>query len=170
MFFYIVLVIIAAAAIWGFVQGFIHQVGSVAGLLAAVIVCRVFGTRVAEFACADIAPGSDATFITILAFLALGLVTYLCVWLLARMAKGLVRGLRLGILDKIAGAVYKAFLWMIVVSLIYNVYVCVAPQSAPQDSNPDDVWKMRVLRFSPSVFGSESARKVIEQVQSAITE
>ncbi len=168
MFIYIILAIIVAAGIWGYAQGLIHQIGSVVGLVAAVVVCRVFGSRVADYACADLAPGSDATFVTILAYIALGLATYLCVWVIVRMAKGLVRGLKLGVIDKVAGAVYKMLLWTVVISLLYNVYVCVVPSGAPSGEGTHEVWKGRLLKFAPAIFGSESAREVLNQVERAV--
>lgn len=164
----VIVIILLAAAVWGFMQGFVKQAGSAIGLFLAVVVCRLFGPALASYACSDVAPDSDITFITILSYLALGLLTYLGVWVVMRMARGIIHGVHLGIIDKIGGAIYKVLLWMIVISLVYNLYVCVAPQNAPSKYNSGDVWKIRVLHFAPSVFGSDSARKVIEEVQSTL--
>lgn len=170
MLLYIILIIIAAAAIWGYIQGFVQQIGSVAGIIVAIIVCRVFGSEAAAFTCSDLAPGSDATFVTILTYIALGLVAYLGTWLLARMLRGLIRGLHLGIIDKIAGAVYKVLLWLIVVSLVYNLYLCVVPGNAPASSSSEDVWKQRVLKFAPEIFGSQSARDILDTMSHTISD
>lgn len=169
IFLYIILAILAAAAVWGYLQGFIQQIGSVAGLLAAVVVCRVFGSKVAAYVCADIAPGTDTTFITILSYIALGLVAYFGAWIVVRMVRGLVHGLKAGIIDKIAGAAYKALLWAVMISLAYNLYICVAPHSAPVSDAKEDVWKRRVLDFAPTIFGSESARAIFDEMHDAIT-
>jgi len=168
-FLYIVLIIVAAAAVWGWMQGLVHQIGSFAGLLVAIVVCRVFGPKAAAFACADIAPGSDSTFISILAYIALGIVTYLAVWMLVRMLRRMIHGLRLGIVDKFGGALYKAVLWSIVISLIYNLYICVAPARAPESSSTEDVWKQRILEFAPAVFGSDSAQDIFDTVRQSVT-
>lgn len=168
-FIYIVLIIVAAAAVWGYIQGFVHQIGSVAGLLGAVVVCRVFGARVAGYACSDIAPGSDATFITILSYLALAIVTYLAVWTIARMLRGLIHGLHLGIIDKLAGAIYKAALWLIVMSLLFNLYVCISPTHTPQPDTKGNVWSIRLLKFAPAVFGSDTAQELLGTVQNSLS-
>ncbi len=168
-FLYIVLIIVAAAAVWGWMQGLVNQIGSFAGLLVAIVICRVFGPKVADFACADIAPGSDSTFITILAYIALGIVTYLAVWTLVRMLRRMIHGLKLGIIDRFGGALYKALLWAIVISLTYNLYICVAPAHAPGGSSSEDVWKQRVLEFAPAVFGSDSAQDIFDTVNRSVT-
>lgn len=170
IFLYIILAILAAAAVWGYMQGLIHQIGSVAGLFVAIVVCRIFGDEAAEWSCSDIAPGSDTTFITILTYIALGLAAYLGTWLVARMLRGLIHhGLKAGIIDKLAGAAYKVLLWGIMVSLLYNLYICVVPKSAPQSDSEEDVWKQRVLEFAPAIFGSESAQAIFDEVQTTLT-
>lgn len=169
IFLYIVLIIVVAAGIWGWMQGLVHQIGSFVGLLVAIVVCRVFGPKVAAYACADIAPGSDSTFITILAYIALGIVTYLAVWVVVRMLRSMIHGLHLGIIDKIGGSLYKMLLWMVVISLIYNLYICVAPTHAPRSNTTEDVWKQRILEFAPTIFGSDSAQDLFDTVHHTVT-
>ncbi len=166
-FIYIVLIIVAIAAVWGYMQGLVKQIGSVAGVIGAAVACRLFGAAVAQAFAGD-SSEAPSGFYVVLAYLAVAAGAFFLVWLLGRMLRGVIHGAHLGIIDRVAGAVYKAFLWLLVTSLVYNLYLCVYPEEMPQGSSKQ--WEQRLSDFAPCVLTSETAQQLFHTVKSTITE
>lgn len=164
-FIYIVLIIVAIAAVWGYMQGLVKQLGSVAGIVGAAVACRLFGPAAARLFAGSGEPGG---FYTVLAYVAVGAAAFFLVWLLARMLRGVIHGARLGVVDRACGAVYKAFLWLIITSLVYNLYLTVYPEKVPSGS--DQQWEQRVADFAPCVLTSETAQQLFHTVKSSISD
>lgn len=164
-FLLVVLIILAIAAIWGYMQGLVRQIGSVAGIIGAALACRLFGPAAARLIAGDEAPGG---FQTVLAYLAVGAAAFLVVWLLARMLRGVIHGIHLGLIDRLGGAIYKAFLWLVVTSLVYNLYLCVYPDENPHGT--DQRWEQTLADFAPRVLSSETAQQLFHTVKSSVTD
>ncbi len=160
------LIVTVGAALLGFRSGLVRQIGSLAGIIAAIIACRIFGPQLAEYWSSSASGASEAAMYYIFAYAAVAIVAYLVMVLVARLARSIIHGLCLGIIDRLAGALFKVLEWLLVCSLAYNLWVAVMPDSAPADG---EIWKQRLLTLAPTVIGSETAREFLQGVGNAVT-
>ncbi len=160
------LIVVAGAALLGYRSGIVRQIGSFAGIIAAIIACRIFGPQLAGYWSRSASDASDTALYHILAYVVVAVLAYLAVVLVARMARNLIHGLHLGLLDRLAGALFKVLEWLLVCSLVYNVWVAVVPDSAPA---AEDAWQHRLLTLAPTVIGSETSQELIHGVGRAVT-
>lgn len=147
----VILCIIVLAAVGGAVKGLVHQVGTLAAVLCAVLVCRFFGTQ----ACAAVVDES-AKYVSVYRVLVY-LLLFVGVFFVVRLIAGLF-GTALGkmhvrALDRIAGAVFGASLAVLVMSVMLNVYLTMAPADRPAFENSRKPWRTAVLHFAPAVMG-----------------
>lgn len=121
----ILIVFIGAVAV-GFWRGIIVQVGAVGALIFGVVVCRLFGAQLARaIAGAGTAPD---TMDVVLAKVILFVAGYLGVRLVARLLKKTTHALSLGALDRLGGVVFSIFQWMLVLSILLNLWMVVKPE------------------------------------------
>ncbi len=120
----ILIVFIGSAAI-GFRKGIVTQVGSIGGILAGIIVCRLGG----DWLTGLIADNPEAPEYTdsILAKVILFLAGYLSVRCIAHFLKQVTKALRAEALDRIGGALFSIFQWMLVMSLLLNLWLLIKP-------------------------------------------
>lgn len=108
------LVLLAGAvtcAIWGLWRGAIKQLGSVAAFLCAFLVARLFGAEVASWL------GVSPMWV----YMALFVVVFIAVTLLATILKFTARLLMLGPVDKLLGALIGLVQWTLLCSLLLNL-------------------------------------------------
>lgn len=128
----IVLIIFVGALILGARKGIILQVGSLGGIVLGVIACRL--------ACGDVAQwlenqgyiGADAVshnMHVVLANVVVFVVVYLGAQLIAHLFKTITHALALGFVDRLAGAVFSAFKWMLALSLVFNLWLLMSPKT-----------------------------------------
>lgn len=120
----ILTVFVGSAAI-GFRKGIVKQIGSLGGIVAGVIICRIGGTWLTGM----IADNPEAPEYTdsILAKVILFLAGYISVRCIAHFLRQVTRALRAEALDRIAGAVFSIFQWMLVMSLLLNLWLIIKP-------------------------------------------
>lgn len=140
-----ILIVMSAAAIKGFISGFLAQVGQIAGVVVAVLVCRLFGEPLLAMVSEE---ASIGTCIGVYGILAVG--TYFGVWCLARLLRTAVRAVKIGIADSIGGAVFKMLQWGLALSLVLNVAEAISSDTLRDDSKP---WRGIVLDTAPATFG-----------------
>ena len=147
----LVIIVVGVAAVLGFRKGIIAQAGQIAALVAGVAACRLFGTEAAHWigTAGDKAPSTGDT---VLGYAAVFLVFYFGVLLIAHLVRGVVHGVHLGILDRGAGALFKACLWTLLLSVALNIWAVVAPDSDLTDvkAHPERAY---VLKIAPAVCG-----------------
>ncbi len=160
------IIIVVLAAVLGFRKGLVRQIGSLAGLVIAIAVCRIYGSDVAAWFTSGVESASNVALYTILAYVCLLLVAYFAVFFLARLFRSVICALRLGIVDRIGGAMFKVLFWLFAASLFYNMFVAVVPDSQPA---PQELWKQRLLTLAPVVIGSETAAELWHTVGHAVT-
>lgn len=164
--FEIFLVILTAgAALLGYRSGLVKQIGSLVGIIVAIIACRIFGPQLADYWTGSAQGASDQAVYYILAYAVVAIVAYLAVLLVARLVRGIIHGICLAFVDRLAGAVFKVFKWLLVCSLAYNIWVAFRPRSAPAQ---EDVWAERLLSLAPTVIGSETAQDFIHGIGKAV--
>lgn len=147
----IILAIIAVAAVFGAVKGIVHQVGTIAAVVCAVVVCRFFGGSVADHIVESGAEheGVYRTMVYVLVFV----VVFAGVRLIAGLFSTALSKMHIRILDRVAGAVFSAALSVFAMSLLLNVYLAIAPDDRPRFETPGKPWRYAVVYFAPKVLG-----------------
>ncbi len=144
-----IIVVLGAAAIMGFVRGMLSQVGQIAGLVVGVLACRVFGSTVIDLVGGN---GEASAVVSLVAYGIIFVATYVAVWLLARLLRLAVHAVKLGIFDRLAGAVFKMFLWSIMLSLALNVVLLISGDDEMFNSRKHP-YRAMVLNIAPKVLG-----------------
>lgn len=111
----IIVVLLAAAAFAGFRQGFIVEAAGILGAVAALAIARLEYKDVRQVL-ASFAPQSS--WLTVISYLLVFLVVWFAILLVARRLRWLIRLLRLGLPDRIAGAVVGFLQGALVVELL----------------------------------------------------
>lgn len=137
------------AIVLGLRRGLIAQAGQIIALVVAIMACRMFGPKVEEWFGAT-AP--SATVDTAISYALTFLVAYFAVVVVAHLVRGVVHGVHLGVLDRLAGAVFKLGVWMLILSVVLNVWAALPGESDITDTrqHPERAY---ILRIAPAVCG-----------------
>lgn len=163
VFAVILIVVLAAAAIVGWHKGAIAQIGSIAAVVGALIVCRSFGhlavPMVGQWLGID-EPGQSSVSdysATLLAYAGLFMIAWLLIWLLTRMLRQAIHLVHLGIIDRVAGAVFLCGKWILVGSILLNLLKVVQPDAAVFHPAGAADWQQplveSVMAFAPWLWG-----------------
>ena len=155
----IIVVLALAGAFVGWRKGLTGQLGAVAGVLAAIILCRWFGN---DLAMAFSEPGDTPSTImlhTVLAYVALALGAYVGVRIIAHFVGTVTRTLHLSAVNRAAGAVFGIFEWLLGFSLLLNLWVGVFPNTQLRSANNALVGAIRDM--GPAVMGSDTVRDIL---------
>lgn len=145
----LITVVGGAALVMGFAKGIVAQMGQLVGVVAGVAVSRMFGPMVS----ATFAGGSGTSSATDVAgYIVAFVVAYLAVWLIFNLARKTVHGLHLGIVDRAAGAVFKAAEWLLVLSIVLNVWFLIKNDEG-ELRQPDKPWRGAVIDYAPALLG-----------------
>lgn len=146
----------------GYGSGFTGQVSGILGFAFGAVCCHVFSEEVEEalkWAVPGVMDIPGHTFIY--SVLAVVLI-YTVVFLLFRMLTGVLRSAMqvfgLGLLDRIFGAGFCLLKYMVFLSLVYNVIVCLNPRSPLMKyANADDGNIVEcVMLLAPELLGCYS--------------
>ena len=108
------------AACWGAWRGFIPQLGSFVAILLGIVACQLFGAKAAAMLSLPLIAADILLFIAV----------YLAVTLLSRVIHRTARALLLGPVDRLAGGAFGIVKWLILASLLLNVWLAFDPASA----------------------------------------
>ncbi len=147
---YILIVITALALITGGMKGFVRQAGSIAGLVCGVLACRFFGETVADIIAGH--EGEYAAILRVICYAIVFIAVYVGISLLARLAGSILSAVKLRFLDRLAGAVFRALLWLLFVSLALNIYLSVCPDDKSKFYN-NRPWRSFVTKLAPTALG-----------------
>lgn len=128
-----------AYAIYGGWRGAISQAASVLAFLIGFFGARIFAPMVA----------AQLALPPFLCFAIIYAIIYLCIILLAKALRLSVKMLLLGWLDRIIGAVIGAFKWLLLTSVLINLFLLCVPESVLFTA-PFSRW---VGEFAPRLFG-----------------
>ena len=129
----IILIVFAGSVLIGFRSGLLKQVGSLGGLVAGIVLCRLGSAWLSAVIAGHEANGdpSAPTYTDIvLAHLILFIAGFCCVKTVDHFCRQLTHALSLGIVDRLGGVVFCLFEWMLVLSLILNLWLIVKPQTS----------------------------------------
>lgn len=115
----LILVVVLGGLAYGFHKGIISQLGSLGGLVAGIIVCQLFGGAVADFAQTVFSPSYTTRVVSVIL---LFILVYVAVRLAAKLVKKVVKALHLSAIDRIAGGLFVAFKWTLILSFALNIY------------------------------------------------
>lgn len=126
-------------AIYGAWRGCIRQLGSVAAFLFGFMGTRIFAPTVA----------AALQLPLMLCYAVVFALIFLVVIMLARVLHLTVKMLLMGPVDRLLGAIIGAAKWLLMTSLLINLFLMCAPGSAAF-SAPLSQW---VVKFAPRLFG-----------------
>ena len=119
-----ILIVFVVSVAWGFRKGVIVQAGALGGLILGVLLCHIGGDYIAAMIASK---GADAAahpgyVDKVMANIILFIIGYLSVRIVAHFFKTVVRSLSLGVLDRIAGALFSCFEWMLALSILLTLH------------------------------------------------
>lgn len=142
----LIAVVLIAAVIFGSRRGIIVQVGNLAALVIAILGARVFGPKLVPLTGENAGVAAEAM-CYIIAFI----VIYVAVWLIARLFRKVVKTVHLGLFDRICGAIFQAVKWLLVLSLVLNVWILVVGKDEMRAEGKP--WRGLVIDFAPKALG-----------------
>ena len=150
------IIAIGASLVYGLYKGLIYQIASLGGVILGVVACRLFATQFGETLMGWF-PGaiSTATVATVIAAIVIYLVVYFSVGIIASVAHRMSHALMVGWLDHLLGGVLGVLKWMLLLSILLNIWHMISPQSQVFTSSTlmDGQLFDFVMRFAPMVFG-----------------
>ena len=122
----IIILVVAGSLAYGAYKGIIVQAGALGAILFAVLLCRLAGSPLAHMIAGGAVPDMmDYTLANVLVFI----VGYVSVRLLCRLIKSVAHSLHLGFFDRVLGAVFSLFQWLLVLSLALNFWLVLSPDT-----------------------------------------
>lgn len=148
----IIIVFVAAVAV-GFWRGIIVQVGAVGALIAGVVLARIGGDAVARLIAGHAAEVDTVD--VVLAKALLFIAGYVGVRLIALLLKKTTHALSLGALDRLGGVVFCLVEWMLIFSLLLNLWLVIKPDATCSDLSTLANGKVAeaIVDFAPTVLG-----------------
>ena len=122
----IILMVAVGSLGYGWWRGIIVQAGSLGAVLFAVLLCRLAGS---PLACLIAGSGVPDMVDNILAYLLLFIIGYVAVRLVCRVIKNVVHSLHLGFFDRVIGALFSLFEWLLVLSMVLNFWLVIRPDT-----------------------------------------
>lgn len=155
----IVIIVAAVAVVKGFRKGFTGQVAGVLGFAFGAVCAHVFGDDMGQllqswFPSIRHAVGSPFIY-GLLSAVVVYLVVYLLFGMLAKLFRSILQSFGVGMLDSIFGSAFCLLKYMIFLSIVYNLILCINPDSRLLDyARADDGNVVEcVLLLGPSVMG-----------------
>lgn len=146
-----IIIVVLLSAVLGWRAGFLRQAGRVAGIILGIIACRIYGSQAAAMLIN--ATDGDKMMYTVLAYVLLFIAVYLLATIIAYLMKSLLNAVHIGVLNSVAGAVFKVCEWLLLISLFLNLWTAIWPITSLEG---DTVYQ-RVLWFGPYLLGTLSS-------------
>lgn len=163
----ICLIIVLAGFVIGYRRGFLAQMGIVLGILGGIICCNLFAGQLAE----KLSGSADNNSTSILNHVMAYVIIFVGCYILGRiigssLSKG-TRSLKIGFVDNVLGAAFKTLEYILVFSIVLNVWISVFP-STKFFSNYTGV-KSFVLGFAPTLYGSPAVTDLYSTFHEAVS-
>lgn len=168
LFDLLILIAVGAGLIIGWWRGLIQQLASLAALIVAIALTRIGGGVMTDFLLAVVPDLGGSTWgASILGHIILFVAAYIGLRLAARLLKDIIGRLHVSAIDKLAGAGVGVLKYLFVLSLVFNLWNVVAPDSRPVKSEKMLGGKPYELTLdvAPWLFSSD----IVPIVQRAIT-
>ena len=148
------LILIVVGGVLGYHKGILSGIGRLVGLLVGIIACRLFGTVVGQ-AILSYFPDSEPYIATILAYIVIFFVFFFGIRLVAHLLKETLKTLKLGVIDRIGGAFFGVFKWLLMLSILLNAIYAIAPDISLFHSShlfDGKIFEL-VMRIAPWAWG-----------------
>lgn len=156
-----IILLVVLGIIIGWMKGFVSQISSICGIVLGLVACNLFGgwaTDVLKLLIPESCnwPAADVT-VSATAHIVLFVVVFLSVLLAGTLIKSIVNSLHLGVIDKVGGAAFCSFKYLLYLSILLNLWYLISPHSdtftTPHAMNnkPFEV----VIDMAPFTLGAE---------------
>lgn len=149
-------VIAGGALIYGLYKGFIAQLASIGGLILGIVACRLFHQQAGNLMMTLFPTAFSSEIVAVITgSLILFLLVYFFISAFSRLLKRLTHALCMGCIDRLLGGAASVFKWLLLSSIIINIWHFIAPESAiftsahVMDGRPFKA----VMELAPKIFG-----------------
>ncbi len=146
----IIAILIIVAVVTGAIRGLVRQLGTLVAFIVAILACRFFAPGLAQTGAWTLPLG---TVLRACVYVLVFIVAFLSVNLIAKLLHATVSALSLSPLDRVAGAIFRAALWIVIASACLNVYFQLAPQSRSAFLDSSRPWRAWILKAAPATVG-----------------
>lgn len=167
----IVIAVAALAVVKGFRMGFTGQISGILGFAFGTVCAHVFEPDVEELL-RSMLPGISrlvgATFIySVLAAVIIYVAVYLIFRIFTKVLRRAMQVFSIGMLDSILGSAFCLLKYMMVVSIIYNLILCVFPDSRLMHFAKADDGNVveAVMLLAPGMLGCDSVEDLAHLLQ-----
>lgn len=162
------LIIIVLGLIFGYRRGFMAQIGSALGLILGIVCCNLFASRLAATFTETTDDAASIMLNNVMSYIIVFAIAYIGGRLIGSLFSRAIKAMHLGIINKIAGAVYMPLEYLLVLSIILNAWVGAFPNTSLRN-NITGV-KEFMLDLAPKTLGSETVAGVFEKVKVSLKE
>lgn len=159
-----IIIFVLVSGVLGWRSGLLRQLGRVAGIILGIAACRIYGPSLVDHFCGSGASVADTVLYTVLCYVLLFIVVYIVATLLAHLVRKILDSVHIGVLNCLAGAVFNILEWLLLLSLVLNLWVSLVPSTALASDPLFD----RVLWFGPFLLGSDAAGAFGKAVSMAV--
>ncbi len=146
----LLIIFIVTALVTGAIKGVVCQIGTIVAFVLGLLVCRGFGPQVASYIVPAESPYTQAWTWTV--YFVLFLLVFLGVTLLARMLHTTFANLKLNFINRLAGALLRATIWIISLSLLLNIAFAVLPDYKEKFC-AGKPWRTAIVDAAPHLIG-----------------
>lgn len=162
----IILAVFVVSAIYGFWRGVVVQVGALAAVVVGILACRLFGEW-ATSTLANILPTMSSSpelahyTVAVIAYALLFVLGYVLTKVLANLVKTVAKALFMGAIDRLLGALFSVFQWMLVLSIALNICQIFTSHRVISSSKlAGGKVAEAVMDLAPTVFGFSEFPKI----------
>lgn len=146
----LILAVLGVGAVLGFNRGIVMQLGQIVAVVAGIILSRLFGPELSGLLAGGDGAGSAVNVVG--GYVAVFVIGYGLALLVFRLIRTTVHGVKLGIVDRLAGALFKAAQWLLILSLALNVFFIVTGDEG-EFRQPGKPWRAAAIDFAPALLG-----------------
>lgn len=165
-----ILMVMGASLIYGLYKGIISQLASLGGIILGIVVCRMFASDMGPLVMQTF-PNTftSETSAAIAGNILLFLLVFFTVGAFATLARKLTHALLLGWLDHLLGCLFCVFKWMLIMSILLNVWYIISPESQIFTSSHllDGKFLPWIVGLAPDLMGvvGEQVKDMIHSIQ-----
>ena len=157
-----ILLIAVIGFLYGLIKGVIRQVGSLGGFIAGIVVARFFGGSFSALLreMFDLPEGVSR----VIAYSLLFLIVYIICVQLMRLIHHITHHVALGWLDRLAGALFGAVKYLVILSIVLNLVHIIDPKGnlIPEKETASSQFYGYTLRVAPLLFSMAQEQFVSE--------
>ncbi len=151
-----ILVVLGASLIYGLYKGIISQLASLGGVVLGIVACRLFAKDMGPLVIQTF-PNTftNETSAAIAGTVILFLLVFFTVGAFASLARKLTHTFLMGWLDHLLGGLFCVFKWLLVMSILLNVWYMINPNSGIFTNSHLMAGKLLpwIIKLAPDLLG-----------------